>query len=182
MSDAPQGPIKARAFGGDRKTPFDSFTAGLRIKRVPANLQLTDTKGDPQGTSLESRIVLNDFSPTGVRVYIPHPLGVGQTVTLNLDLPNPLTVKGRIRICQDQIHNLKTFSPTALTHWVWIQFEFGSGAEETLMKDYCLQLSADHLGGFLPRYTPPTPQKTEAPPTEGAPVQEAPNITDNKAA
>ncbi len=188
MADTPQGPIKARAFGGDRKGPYDSFTAGLKIKRVPAQLQLTGTKGETIGEALETRIVLNDFAPTGVKVFVPKPLGVGQTVTLNLELPTSLTVKGRIRVCQDQLHQLRTFSPHALTHWVWMEFEFSSGAEETILKDYCHQLSAEHLGGFLPGYTPPAPP--EVPPkTEGASpaavdtsMMEAPNITGNKAA
>jgi len=183
MADPLQGPTKARAFGGDRRSK-DPFTAGLKIKRIQAQLQLHSSSTDASPETLETRIVLNDFAPTGVKAHVPRGLRIGQLVTLNLEYPTTLTIKGRVRLCQDQSHQSRTISSSPYTHWIWIDFDLSAGAEETLLKDFCKDLATSHLGGFLPGL----PQAPSDPPPNGSTpgtvdtsMMEAPNLNAGKA-
>lgn len=109
----------------------------LPFARVSAEIQLDSTK-----EVAESRVFLNDLSPTGVGCFVIEPIDKGEKVSLVIEQPKHLFVKGEIMWCTPYTLDTKIISSEQFRYRVGIRFEFESTEEAAAVKAFCEELYA----------------------------------------
>ncbi len=135
---------RARALAITKKRERDRNRHVFHIKRVWAEIKI-NTPIQEQPPISKVRVVLNDFSPTGVGFFAQHPLMVGQELAFTLEEPCRLYVKGKVIWCQEFDVDSHVLSSSSFSYRMGIRFVFESPEEAKAMKGFCDQLAKDHL-------------------------------------
>lgn len=124
-----------RSSAKKNKTKRASTRNDILVKRVPAEVQVDATR-----EVLESRVFLNDLSPTGVGLFINTPLDKGAEVSIVIEQPKHLFVKGEVAWCQPYTLNTRILSEEVYAYRMGIRFIFDSPEEAETLKRYCDEL------------------------------------------
>ncbi|MBI3544153.1 MAG: PilZ domain-containing protein [Deltaproteobacteria bacterium] len=106
--------------------------------RVSAEIMVESTK-----TIAESRVFLNDMSPTGVGCFTNVAIDKGETVSLVIEQPKHLFVKGEIMWCSPYTLSTKILTQAEFKYRVGIKFCFDSDEEKAALKKFCEDLYSE---------------------------------------
>ena len=116
----------------------------MRMKRVQAQVVANNGWG-VAATIIPARLVLNDLGPQSVTLFTVQTLELGQQVTLTLEHPRPLLVRGRVTYAalfelSSRIHGSQKFS-----YRVQVEFEFLNDGEAMAVREYVEELVRNDL-------------------------------------
>ena len=144
---------KNRATANAKRRDVEKWRPRLHIKRVVAELKLSARANIGASTGVVSaRVVLNDFSATGVGLFATEPVLVGTEVSLTIEHPKRFYCRARIVWCQEQITEGHILSQTPYTYRMGLQFVFESEEEETAVRQYYEELFSEHVFERPARY------------------------------
>lgn len=112
-------------------------TARTPIRRVTAELTVTSSQ-----IKTTTHILLNDLTPTGVGLFLDHYLEKGEVITLKIDHPQPLSVKGEIAWCNFYSLQTKILSDKAYRYRAGVKFVFDTEEEKKVVQKYYDDLQA----------------------------------------
>jgi hypothetical protein len=147
MWEVPKYRVRAylRSLRDSRKREQERRDRGrFHFKRTRAELKVGDTFSG-RTEILSARVVLNDFSSTGLRIFTSEPLAPGTEVALTLEEPRYFYVRGRVRWCHPLPFERRVMTQQPFSYRVGIEFQFSSIAEEAAVENYCRHLFLDHL-------------------------------------
>lgn len=90
---------------------------------------------------LPATVVLNDITLRGLFLFSAHPIDLGQTVTLTVESPKALFVRGRVVACNRLSLQTAVISETVFPYRVGILFEFRGIEDRIAIKKYCDELA-----------------------------------------
>lgn len=107
----------------------------IPFHRVSAEIKLEESE-----EVTASRVFLNDLSPAGVGCFVPMAIDKGQKVSMVIEQPKHLFVKGEVMWCTPYTLNTKVLSPEQFSYRIGIRFSFESDAEREAVATYCNDL------------------------------------------
>lgn len=116
---------------------------GFHLKRVFGQLRLSQDLGSNE--TLQCRVVLNDVTPQGARLFVPRPLEVEQWVALTLEQPKKFYITGRVVACAQNSSTGKIITNEKFDHRVTIEFIFNSDEERQAVKAFCDEMNGPVL-------------------------------------
>jgi hypothetical protein len=119
--------------------------SSMVFKRARAEVRVSDGFTG-QIELYPARVILNDFTHFGLKIFTQKALRPGTEVALTLEEPRYFYIRGKVRWCHDLPFDQRVLTDQPYRHRVWIDFNFSSSAEETAVESYCRQLFRDHLG------------------------------------
>lgn len=129
---------------GPRK-PKQSRSKGRKhipFARVSAEIMITATK-----QIVDSRVFLNDLSPTGVGCFTNTHVDKGENISLVIEQPRHLFVKGQVLWCTPYTMSTKILSQETFKYRVGIKFIFADEEEKAALRKFCDDLyTAKDLG------------------------------------
>ena len=117
--------------GGSRK----SKGAHLRMKRITAQLVANNGWGVPS-TIIPVRVILNDLGPQSVTLFSLHPLELGQPVSLSIEHPRPILIRGKVTYCALFELTSRIHSNPKYPYRMQIEFEFLNDGEAEAVREY----------------------------------------------
>jgi c-di-GMP-binding flagellar brake protein YcgR len=140
MWQAPNQRLKAQA---NQKRSTERGKLSFHIKRVSVTLLLQVPGGEP--VRIDARVLLNDFSLTGMGIFTAHHFNPDDLVTVVFESPKKLEMKARIAWCQDyQISGTKVLRAQSLSYRAGVEFLFTAEEEEKAVKEFCDELVNQH--------------------------------------
>jgi hypothetical protein len=129
-------------FMGPRKNGRQKKRLGPRIAHLKrTHGQLVIDRGFGQlPTILPARLILNDLRPKSVELFCPHQLSPGQEVSLALEHPRPIQLRGHVVTCFTGEQSSRVHTAVAFTYRIHILFEFLNDGEERALAEYCDEL------------------------------------------
>src|SRR4051812_46479694 len=108
----------------------------LHIRRTMAQVRVV---AKPEATPVvtEARILLNDLTPKDVSLFSPQPLGVGHHISLTLEDPKRVYVRGRIVGCQEFDCSSPIVSEHSYSYRVKVVFVFDTPEDEKTFREFC---------------------------------------------
>lgn len=116
------------------------------LRRVTGELKTPRGMGR-ESTIIIVRVLLNDLTPTGLELFSPSPLMVGDVVALTLEQPSRIFLKGKIGWCAEVDHDSRILSATPYSFRAGMQFVFENVNEENSVREFCEMISESFLGG-----------------------------------
>ena len=122
--------------GKKTSTKREDVRTYIPFQRVKAEIQNEVTKA-----IVEGRVFLNDLSASGVGLFTPTPLVTGDKVSIVIEEPKHIFIKGKVIWCAQYTMSTKIISSTEnFTYRVGIKFIFDSEEERNAVKEYCNSL------------------------------------------
>lgn len=116
----------------------------MRMRRVQAQIMATHGWG-VAGTLIQSRLILNDLGPQSVTLFSSAPLEIGQTVTLTLEHPRQLVVRGRVTYSALFEISSRIHSSPRFPYRLQIEFDFLNDGEAQAVREYVEELTRNEL-------------------------------------
>ena len=116
-----------------KTTPRRQPKAMTRLYRVPAAI-----KREKNDEIMYGRIFLVDLSPSGVGIFLPEPLAKDEIVTLVIEHPRHIYVKGTISFCGLYTLHTAVLSPESFAYRAYIKFVFDSPEEREALRKFVL--------------------------------------------
>jgi hypothetical protein len=125
----------------------------IHLKRVRAQMRLIPNKEthaqatttNPEGQSVEARVLLNDLSTSGIGIYASEPMDAGCRVTITLQEPIEVQITGVVVWCQEQPAVGAVITSEAFNFRIGVKFVFANAEEEKALQDYCAEIQKQHL-------------------------------------
>ena len=127
-----------RGFSRKPKQRRREKRAEIPFERVTATIRL-----DSSRQVVEGRVFLNDLSPKGVGCFVPVSFEKGDSVSVVIDEPKHLFVKGQILWCKPYNLESKVLSNEHFPFRIGIKFQFDSDKEAEAIQTYCSELYAE---------------------------------------
>lgn len=129
-----------RGFGSKKpKQQRQKARKNIPFLRVSAEIMIESSKA-----VADSRVFLNDLSPTGVGVFTNLAIEKGEAVSLVIEQPRHLFVKGQIMWCAPYTLNTKVLtSQEQFRYRIGIKFVFNDDEERNALKKYCDDLYSE---------------------------------------
>lgn len=89
---------------------------------------------------VETRLILNDMTARGVGLFVPDPILVGQEVSITLEYPRPIFLKGRVYACVEVMASGRVVSEVKCAYRLGIEFVFDSEEEEAAIREFAEDL------------------------------------------
>jgi Tfp pilus assembly protein PilZ len=134
---------RVRAQANARKRERERLSMPFHIKRVVAAVALPAV-GEAPPTSVDVRLILNDFTPKGMGLFSAHRFSTGDEVTITLESPKKIQIKGSIAWCQEYEVRGKVLTEHSFSYRVGLHFVFANAEEEQAVKAYCDELLKNH--------------------------------------
>ncbi|OFZ84900.1 MAG: hypothetical protein A3K03_09095 [Bdellovibrionales bacterium RIFOXYD1_FULL_44_7] len=135
-----------RAIATNKKRERERLRRPIHIKRVHAELKIAE-KEPGKNLSATVRVFLNDFSPKGIGVLSSAKLNIGQEVSLTLDQPTQIAIRGKIVWCQEYKPDSHIMSAVGFSHRAGVEFTPSSPEEKQKLKEYYDELTKHYLYG-----------------------------------
>lgn len=116
----------------------------IHYKRVRVELRPESGNATSLGV-IEARALLNDFTPEGFRVFVPHPMRIGQELALTLDEPRRFYIRARVVWCNSVPLTNRVLTQVPLMFRVGLQFIFRTEAERLAVQSYCAKVYSELL-------------------------------------
>ena len=120
---------KQRRKGARKQVPF---------QRVSAEIQIDSSK-----KIAASRVFLNDLNPTGMGCFCSISIAKGELVTIVLEQPKHLYVKGTVMWCTPYNMDSKVLSTESFKFRMGIRFNFEDDEEKNALQKFCDELYTD---------------------------------------
>lgn len=142
----------------------------LHMKRVAADIKQVSRTGVHEETATPVRVVLNDFSPKGVGLFMPNHVNPGYEILISMNDPKRIDLHGRVVWCQQfNINSQVISSQSSYKYRVGVEFVFSDPSEAKAIEEFCKDLLSKYV--YTAREMPPeAPPPTQA---EAAAVQAA---------
>jgi Tfp pilus assembly protein PilZ len=134
---------RVRAAANARKRERERLKMPFHIKRVVASVGV-QVVGQAEPLKVEVRVILNDFTQKGMGLFSAHRFSSGEDVTIELETPNKIQLKGKIAWCQEYEVRGKILTDHSFSYRVGLHFVFASAEEEQSVKAYCNDLLQNH--------------------------------------
>jgi Tfp pilus assembly protein PilZ len=121
---------RVRAQVNARKRERERMKMQFHVKRVLATVELGDQK-------IDVRLILNDLTPKGMGLFSSNRFSAGDEVTIHLESPKKMQIKGKIAWCQEYEVRGKVLTAQSFSYRVGLSFVFATKEEEATMKAYC---------------------------------------------
>lgn len=135
-----------RRKNSDRKKERDLKRGQIHVSRVVADIKQIDRQGNSIGDAMEIRLLLNEFTPTGLAFFSTVQLPIDELVLLSVQSPQALTVRARVVSCRENPTNVRILSKTPFPYRVGVEFAPATAAEEDALKAYSLDVSKSLYG------------------------------------
>ena len=135
---------RVRAVAAAKKRERDRSRLGVHFKRINASIEVPLKEGSEK-TTLEARVVLNDFSPKGVSFFSPELLPQGMAIVLTTAQPISIRLHGKIVYCQEANVTNHVISAIHFGYRVGMEFIPESDEERDALTRYCLELKQTFL-------------------------------------
>lgn len=112
----------------------------LHMQRVTAQLKYPADHGLGEKvatTILPARVILNDFTPRGLTLFVPASILVGETLSITLDEPQQFYIRGKVIWVQLVESRIVCGGETNFSYRMGIEFIFESEAEAEAAKAFC---------------------------------------------
>lgn len=109
---------------------------------IPFQRVSAEIKVDSNGEINESRVILNDLTPLGVGCFINVPLDKGEMVSIVIEQPKHLFLKGQVEWCKPYTLDTKIISEENFRYRIGIKFVFDTPEEAAEVKKYWEELHA----------------------------------------
>jgi hypothetical protein len=116
----------------------------MRMKRVQAELMANHGFGVP-GLAIQARLILNDLGHKSATVFANQTLELGQLVTLTLEHPRPLVVRGKVTYNALFELSSRTYAKTRYPYRIQIEFDFLNDGEAQAVREYVEELLKSDL-------------------------------------
>jgi hypothetical protein len=129
---------------GGNKPKGGNRAARMRMKRTQAQLVANNGWGVPS-TIIPTRLILNDLSPQSVTLFATGPLDLGQPVSLSIEHPRPLLVRGKVTYCALFELSPRIHSSPRFPYRLQIEFDFLNDGEALAVREYVELLNRTDL-------------------------------------
>ena len=128
-----------QGYGPKKKQPTRKASrTKIPFQRVSAEIRIDSTQ-----EVIEGRVFLNDLSPEGVGCFINVALDKGEQVSLVIEQPKHIYIKGEIIWCSPYARDTKILTQSQFNFRAGIQFKFDDEEEKAAVRKYCEELYAD---------------------------------------
>jgi PilZ domain len=134
---------RVRAAANARKRERERLKMPFHIKRVVASVAVV-VPGQAEPTRVDVRVILNDFTTKGMGLFSAHRFSSGDEVTIQLETPSKIELKGKIAWCQEYEVRGKVLTEHSFSYRVGLNFAFASPEEEKAVKAFCDDLLQNH--------------------------------------
>ncbi|MGE4234443.1 MAG: PilZ domain-containing protein [Bacteriovoracia bacterium] len=110
--------------------------AKIPLQRVTAEVKLESNK-----KILPSRVFLTDLNPQGVGFFSTEAIEKGELVSIVIEQPRHLFVKGEVIWCKPYTLDTKILSEDSYTWRVGVVFDLKTKEEQESIKKYCEEIS-----------------------------------------
>lgn len=121
----------------DSKNKKNKRRGGILFKRSSGELRLEQSQ-----QVVRCRMLLNDLSPTGVGLFLESKVEIGGLVTLVLEQPRHMFLKGEVLWCNLYTLHNSVISTDAFLYRAGVRFSFTTPKEAEEFKNYCDSLFA----------------------------------------
>ncbi len=114
------------------------------MKQVRAELRI----GDSFNQALElltAKVVLNDVTHQGMKLFVNEPLLPGTQVSLTIEEPRYFYAKANVLWCHPVTLNQRVLHREPLNFRVGLEFLFSSMTEQMAIRNYCQTIFVEHL-------------------------------------
>jgi hypothetical protein len=119
------------------------------MKRVMAEIRTVPKEGEGLSAQppvvLKCRVILNDFSATGVGIFTTEPIMAGEPVAITLEYPKRFYCKGIIAWSEAIPTTSKVLSEPNYAFRMGIEFTFATPEEEKAVQDFYAELQKEHI-------------------------------------
>jgi hypothetical protein len=141
---------RVRALANAKKRDRERARKPIHIKRIDATIKLVDrnSKNSTQNTDLQeihTRIVLNDLSTTGLGLFSPTAVEIGQELSLIITDPMKLELRAKVIWCQEHDANSHILSSNPYSYRIGIEFILSSQEEQQSVKAFCEEIFSNYL-------------------------------------
>lgn len=130
--------------GGGGGNPKRKSGPKMRMKRIQAQLVANNGWG-VAATIIPTRLILNDLGPNSVTLFATSPLELGQLVSLSIEQPRPLLVRGKVTYCAPFNLSSRIHSTPRYQFRLQIEFDFLNDGEAIAVREYVADLIRTHL-------------------------------------
>ena len=118
----------------------------LHLTRVQAQLKLiTGGLGTPP-VIIVSNLLLNDFLPKGMGVFLPEKLLVGQEVSVTIEKPKRFFCRARVTYCHEiEYRPSHLVQNTRYLYRSGVEFIFDSTEEEETVREFYHEIYRDYV-------------------------------------
>lgn len=121
----------------------------LHMKRVMAQLKVVPQEGAGLGNNsnqlFEARVILNDFSPTGVGLFMSEPVMVGELLAITVEHPKRFYCKARAVWCQVLTQEGHIISQQNYPYRIGLEFIFETPEEQASVKAFYEEIVQQHI-------------------------------------
>ena len=129
--------VKAHLEARKRARNRGGLSGGLNLRRVEAALKVVESSGRASAP-FAVRVLLNDLSPLGLRVFSTQALVVGQKVTVSWSGGiEVFQATGRVIACLEATVSGRILSNAHFPHRIAIEFIFTTKEEQEAIRNYC---------------------------------------------
>jgi hypothetical protein len=107
----------------------------IPFARVKAEIQLESSH-----KVAESRVFLTDMSPSGLGCFVNFQIDKGEKVSVVIEQPKHLFVKGEVIWCSPYTLDTKIISSEFFRFRIGVRFTFDTPEEEQALKQFCEDL------------------------------------------
>ncbi|MGK5089275.1 PilZ domain-containing protein [Bdellovibrionota bacterium FG-2] len=116
----------------------------FHIRRVEAQFKVVTKRANPLEDITTARVILNDLTPTGLGIFLPRPIMVGQEISITLEEPRQIYLRGRIVWCMEIDAGSHVISVNQrYSYRLGIQFMFESATEKEAVKQFVEQVTRE---------------------------------------
>ena len=134
---------RSRALIAEKKREREKRRSPIHLRRVMAQLKISEADGT--ASLIDARVVLNDLSVKGLGIFTMQPLLVGQSISLTLEYPKRIYIKGRVIWCQEIDSSSHVLSETSYQFRMGLQFVFATDEERIAVKSFCDEVMQIHV-------------------------------------
>src|SRR5437763_562799 len=87
---------RSRAISASKKREQARKRRSMHVKRVYAQIKIIGALGAPPSPIVEVRVLLNDFSPSGLGLFSSQEFFPGQQIAITLEQPQRFFVEGMV--------------------------------------------------------------------------------------
>lgn len=107
----------------------------IPFQRVSAQIMIDSSK-----QIADSRVFLNDMSPTGLGCFTNVPIDKGEIVSISIEQPRHFFVKAEVMWCAHYSLSTKVLSTERFAYRVGVRFLFDSDEDRQAVKAFCEEL------------------------------------------
>lgn len=104
-----------------------------RFYRVPVTI-----RRERGGAVTVGRIMLSDLAIGGVGIFLPEPIAKDERVTIVIEHPHAIYIKGEIAWCTLYNMNSRVLSAESLGYRAYVKFRFDSTEEREALRNFVL--------------------------------------------